>query len=208
MIADVNGDFKANIVFSTNNDSNASLKTDAGIEVFKDSLDNWVSTRPVWNQHSYHITNVGLVGEIPVVENDNWKTPMGSPYNSYRNNVQGASDFCAPDLALYDLDFDAAVCLDKLELSVYVTNQGCLGVGPGLRVSFYEEVNGLLGTVQTQGALVAGGTEKVSLTVPGAFASVTVWAVVDDDGMGGGVLNECDEANNSLPKSQLCVPPG
>ncbi len=57
VIADVNGDFKANIVFSTNNDSNASIKTDAGIEVFKDSLDNWVSTRPVWNQHTYHITN-------------------------------------------------------------------------------------------------------------------------------------------------------
>ena len=34
------------------------LVTDAGIEVFKDSLDNWVSTRPVWNQHTYHITNV------------------------------------------------------------------------------------------------------------------------------------------------------
>ncbi len=58
VIADVDGDFKANIVFSTNNDSDAALKTDAGIEVFKDSLDNWVSTRPIWNQHTYHITNV------------------------------------------------------------------------------------------------------------------------------------------------------
>jgi len=62
VIADVNGDFKADIVFSTNNDTNVSLVTDAGIEVFKDSLDNWVSTRPVWNQHTYHITNViGIV---------------------------------------------------------------------------------------------------------------------------------------------------
>jgi hypothetical protein len=57
VIADVNGDFKADIVFSTNNDTNASLVTDAGVEVFKDKLDNWVSTRPVWNQHTYHITN-------------------------------------------------------------------------------------------------------------------------------------------------------
>ena len=31
---------------------------------------------------------------------------------------------------------------------------------------------------------------------------------LDDDGMGGGVLNECDEVNNSLPMSTLCVPPG
>jgi len=208
VIADVNGDFKANIVFSTNNDSAASLVTDAGIEVFKDSLDNWVSTRPVWNQHTYHITNVGLLGDIPVNEQDNWTTPVGDPYNSYRNNVQGASDFCAPDLLPYDLNFDAAVCADKLELSVYVANQGCLGVGPGVNVSFYEEKLGLLGTVQTQGPLVAGGAELVKLTVPGKFDSVTVWAAVDDDGMGNGKLNECVEDNNSAPETTVCIPPG
>ena len=208
VIADVNGDFKADIVFSTNNDSMASLVTDAGIEVFKDSLDNWVSTRPVWNQHTYHITNIGLVGEVPQPETNNWSTPMGDPYNSYRNNVQGASDFCAPDLIPYDLDFDAGVCADQLDLSVFVANQGCLGVGPGVNVSFYEEQMGLLGTVQTQGPLVAGAAEQVKLSVPGKFDSATVWAVADDDGMGKGVLNECAEENNSLPKSQVCVPPG
>jgi len=139
------------------------------------------------------------------MEDNNWST-----YNSYRNNVQGASDFCAPDLIPYDLDFDAGVCSENLDLSVFVANQGCLGVGPGVNVSFYEENMGLLGTVQTQGTLAAGAAEKVSLSIPGKFESVTVWAVADDDGlgMGMGVLNECDEVNNSLPKSQLCIPPG
>ena len=208
VIADVNGDFKADIVFSTNNDTMASIVTDAGVEVFKDSLDNWVSTRPVWNQHTYHITNTGLLGEIATTEQDNWTTPNGDPYNSYRNNVQGASDFCAPDLAVYDLDFDAAVCTNSLDLSVVVANNGCLGVGPGVNVSFYEEMIGLLGTVQTQGALPPGAAEKVSLQYPGMFDSVTVYAVVDDDGMGNGQLNECDEVNNSSPMSEVCVPPG
>ncbi len=208
VIADVDGDFKANIVFSTNNDSQAAIVTDAGIEVFKDSLDNWVSTRPVWNQHTYHITNVGLVGEIADTEQNNWTTPMGAPYNSYRNNVQGASDFCAPDLLPYDLNFDAALCMNQLDVSVYVANQGCLGVGPGVNVSFYEEVLGLLGTVQTQGPLVAGAAELVKLSVPGKFVSVNVWAVVDDDGMGNGQLNECIEDNNSAPMATLCIPPG
>ena len=59
VIADVDGDFKAEIVFSTNNDSG--FKLDAGIEVWGEIRDNWVSTRPVWNQHSYHITNVNPV---------------------------------------------------------------------------------------------------------------------------------------------------
>ncbi|HRI09088.1 MAG TPA: VCBS repeat-containing protein, partial [Nannocystaceae bacterium] len=59
VIADVDGDFKAEIIFPTNNDSQYSY--DAGIEVWGDTLDNWVTTRPVWNQHPYHITSVGLV---------------------------------------------------------------------------------------------------------------------------------------------------
>lgn len=208
VIADVNGDFKADIVFATNNDSTASLVTDAGIEVFKDSLDNWVSTRPIWNQHTYHITNVGLVGEIPVVENNNWTTPAGNPYNSYRNNVQGAADFCAPDLVPYDLTFDAQACASGLKVSVWVANQGCLGVGPGVNVAFYEQNVGLLGVVQTKGALVAGAAEQVTLEYPEALDSVTVWAVADDDGSGNGVLNECIEDNNSAPQKKICVPPG
>jgi hypothetical protein len=44
--------------------------------------------------------------------------------------------------------------------------------------------------------------------VPGKFDSVTVWAVVDDDGMGVGLLNECIEDNNSAPESTVCIPPG
>jgi hypothetical protein len=57
VIVDVDGDFKAEIVFPTNNDG-GSGPLDAGLEVWGDSLDNWVTTRPVWNQHTYHITNV------------------------------------------------------------------------------------------------------------------------------------------------------
>jgi len=56
VIADVDGDFKAEIVFPTNNDG--ANKLDSGLEVWGELRDNWVATRPVWNQHSYHITNV------------------------------------------------------------------------------------------------------------------------------------------------------
>ncbi|MBL9100577.1 MAG: VCBS repeat-containing protein, partial [Myxococcales bacterium] len=55
VIVDVDGDFKAEIVFPTNNDGGSGV-LDAGLEVWGDSLDNWVTTRPVWNQHTYHIT--------------------------------------------------------------------------------------------------------------------------------------------------------
>ena len=120
---------------------------------------NYREFRPV-AAHAAHITNVGIVGEIPVKEEPNWSTPMDNPYNSYRRNAQGSADFCAPDLVLYDLKADFATC-PRSELCVWVANQGCLGVGPGVKVAFYEEQLGLLGTAMTQGAIVAGAAELV-----------------------------------------------
>jgi hypothetical protein len=197
-------------VFPTNNDLDWDPNlppVDAGLEVLTDILDNWGPTRPLWTQHTYHITNVGDLCEIPVHEENNWSSPPDHPYNNYRNNFQGVSSFCAPDLVLVDLEFDPADCLEELDVSVHVANQGCLGVGPGVKVTFYDAPNHPLGTVQTKKALVPGAAERVGLAVRGSFVSATVWAVVDDDGDGAGRLNECKEYNNSLPKTQICVPP-
>lgn len=205
VIADVDGDFKAEIVFPTNNDHANAI--DTGLEVWGDSLDNWVSTRPVWNQHSYHITNVGIAGQIPVMEAPNWSTPADKPYNSYRRNAQGDSSktFCAPDLQVGDLDVDYAQC-PELAMTVNVANKGCLGVGPGVQVSFFEKTLGYLGTAQTKGALDAGASEQVSFTFPTMQEPSEIWAVVDDNGMNVGLLNECKEDNNKTPELLVCVP--
>lgn len=201
VVADVDGDFKAELVFSNNSDVSWGL--DGGIEVWEDQLDNWVATRPVWNQHSYHITNVEVDGTIPVTEPDAWDTPG---FNAYRRNAQGLSNFCAPDLALFDLRVDQVVC-PTLDISVDVANLGCLGVGPGVAVSFYEEGAGLLGTVNTVAALPAGASETVTLATGQSIPSATIFAVVDDDGTGTGVLNECDEMNEIEPLL-VCTPVG
>ena len=60
-------------------------------------MDRWVRTRPIWNQHTYHITNINDDGTIPAVEDDNWLSPAGDPFNNYRQNVQDEGIFNAPD---------------------------------------------------------------------------------------------------------------
>jgi len=208
IVADVDGDFKAEIIVSTNNESGQGAIGDAGIEVFEDRLDNWVGTIPIWNQHTYHVTNVEADGGIPSPEPPNWSTPAGNPHNSYRRNGQGELDtLCAPDLSPTDLDVPSLPCPD-LEMSVRVLNLGCLGVGPGVNVSFYNGAT-LLGVVQTQGPIVAGGSETVTLSVPdpgGAPFEITV--TVDDDGEMNGVLNECIEDNNTTAPLEVCKPIG
>jgi choice-of-anchor C domain-containing protein len=75
VVADVDGDGKAEIVGVANGAQN-------GIYVWGDD-ENWVGTRKIWNQHSYHITNINDDGSIPLVEANSWEV-----YNNYRRNQQ------------------------------------------------------------------------------------------------------------------------
>ncbi|MCH9685658.1 MAG: hypothetical protein K0V04_29775 [Deltaproteobacteria bacterium] len=172
------------------------------MEVFEDRLDNWVGTRPIWNQHTYHVTNVEPNATIPQVESPNWTT-----FNSYRRNGQGdLEDLCAPDLVAADLTIPPLPCPD-LEVSVKVLNQGCLGVGPGVDVSLYDSDAGYLTTVQTQGAIPAGGSETLQVPIadPGG-APFNITVVVDDPGNGGGgSFNECIEDNNETGPFEVCT---
>ncbi|MCA9690143.1 MAG: VCBS repeat-containing protein [Nannocystaceae bacterium] len=206
VVADVDGDFKAEIIVSTNNESNQGAIGDAGVEVFEDRLDNWVGTLPIWNQHTYHVTNALADASIPQVEPPNWSVPVGDPYNSYRRNTQGElASNCAPDLVPADLTADTVDCQD-LEMSVKVVNQGCLGVGPGVNVAFYDAEVGLLGVVKTQSAIPAGGSETVSLMAAGPGSPpFEIFVVVDDDGSGNGAFNECLEDNNESVPVDACM---
>ncbi len=210
IVADVDGDFKAEIIVSTNNESGQGAIGDAGIEVFEDRLDNWVGTLPIWNQHSYHVTNVRVDGSIPDVEDPNWTTPVGNPYNSYRRNGQGSLEaLCAPDLTAADLTLDQFSCTEaELDLSVKIINEGCLGVGPGVNVSLYED-GALLQTFVTEAAIPAGGTLTLELPIaPPADPPYSFTVVVDDDGMSMGAFNECIEDNNDTGPVEGCEPIG
>lgn len=200
VIADVDGDFKAELVFATSNEAgflDPALLGDAGIEVWADRLDNWVPTRPVWNQHSYHITNVGLLGEIPRVEAPSWASPPEAPFNSYRRNAQGDREtFCAPDLVVRDLEQDRRAC-PILEVVATVINQGCLGVGPGVPVVLRDEAGGILGTASTPVPLGPGSGVEIRIRVDFSVAyPASVVAEVDVDPEVGGRFNECREDNN------------
>jgi len=141
-----------------------------------------------------------------LVEASSWLTPEGDPFNNYRCNVQGGSNFCAPNLELFDLRADEIDC-PNLDLSVDVVNIGCLGVGPGVNVSFFSQDLGFLGTVQTKGALAAGAKETVTLEAAQQESSAMIWAIVDEDMLGQGALNECDEDNQS-ETVLVCIPIG
>jgi hypothetical protein len=51
--------------------------------VIRDREDRWIQARRIWNQHTYHVTNVEENGTIPRFEAPSWRS-----LNTYRTNAQ------------------------------------------------------------------------------------------------------------------------
>ncbi|HSN27768.1 MAG TPA: VCBS repeat-containing protein, partial [Kofleriaceae bacterium] len=70
-----------------------------GVRVLADSLDRWVNTRPIWNQHAYSVTNIDQAGKVPRTSQwlQNWKQPG---LNNFRQNTPGDGETAGaiPDL--------------------------------------------------------------------------------------------------------------
>ena len=207
IVVDVDNDGKTEIVMVSEPKDGITATT--GVTVFTDTYNNWVRTRRIWNQHTYHVTNINEDGIVPLREEANWLT-----YNNYRQNVQPEGVFNAPDFQAGDLVADTTDC-DKILLTANVSNEGSYGVRAGLRVSFYvAEPNGMTG----QNIFIGTSTVEKSLS-PGGHATATlewnrkivvgdetitvnmpanVYFVIDEatDESPNGDYNECHEENN------------
>ena len=137
-IADVDNDGHVELVFAVNNYGNYANNT--GIEVY--GVDEcWPDARKIWNQHTYHITNVNDDATVPAFETDNWLL-----YNNYRTQapavpvIEGvAFDPCisecinCPDAAISVASFDPA---GGGLIYTYDTPDGGTIIGAGANVAF------------------------------------------------------------------------
>ncbi|HUU01049.1 MAG TPA: hypothetical protein VM425_06410 [Myxococcota bacterium] len=217
VIADVDGDHNAEIVISENTLMEDAPHKFKGIRVFQDAQDNWVDTRRIWNQHAYHVTNVNENGVIPTTAPSNW---LVAGLNNFRQNVQGAGMFNAPDLTARILGFDAAACMTAgIVIWAEVSNRGSQDTPPGVPVSFYlgDPASGgtLLGTEYTTRMLKPGDGEQVPFVWlnPPLNQPATIYVVADDQGWDAvagkpsGMHSECREDNNiGFLEDVVCTP--
>ncbi len=214
VIADVDADGHADIVAMANDYSGIVCPFDdskqRGIRVFGDELGKWVRTRRVWNQHNYHVTNIEEDGTIPPVESPNWSEPG---LNNFRQNVQPAGQFAAPDLVVRVLPMCSPTEYGAI---ARVRNLGRAPVAPGIPVGFYDgDPQGggiLLGTLLTTKTLEPAQSEDLVLPLDFSDAdfvngSKPVWVVVDD-GMPPHPWTECRIDNNDNQGIVPCAPIG
>jgi hypothetical protein len=83
VVVDVDNDSSAEILVVSNFDPETGGATAPTLQVIRDERDRWIPARRIWNQHTYHVTNVREDGTIPTHEPPSW-----AQLNTYRTNSQ------------------------------------------------------------------------------------------------------------------------
>jgi hypothetical protein len=179
-IADVDNDGHADIV-SPNY---------AGVRVFQHAKNNWAPTRGIWNQHSYHITNINDDGSIPRVQQN--------PTTFHRQQQFEGPPLGTPDLTAGYLQIIDNGIGQPVTLQVRIGNAGLAPSTANLALTFYAgdpTQNGTeLGTV-TLDSFEPGTYQDVQLTnVDSSYLNQEIYAIVDASN----ALEECNEDNNSI----------
>jgi hypothetical protein len=96
VVADIDSDGSAEIVV-VSSERAATLPggtpTIPTVQVIRDAEDRWIPARRIWNQHSYHVTNVREDATIPQFETPHWTL-----LNTWRTNAQlsAGGEVCQP----------------------------------------------------------------------------------------------------------------
>jgi FG-GAP-like repeat len=219
VVVDVDGDFHAEIVTS-NNDyaaitcpmadplfAGVLYAASHGVQVLAQQNDDWAASRPVWNQHAYHITNVddrGLV--LPTIGNPpHWRTEGN---NNFRQNTQG--NLVAQGVA--DLTSQGGLgpvllpcTVTTMSLPMRICNRGQLPIAAGASVRAYaNSPEGiLLCETATAEAIAVGMCVNASCDIVAPLQPLDVAVVVDEDGQ----QIECNDDNNvGILRGVQCVP--
>ena len=190
VIADIDGDGQAEIVVG----SNSGFSSRRGLFVFEGKHDNWAPTRAIWNQHSYHITNINDDGTVPQFEQPSWLS-----HNSYRLNTFAdrdprlLTDITASVLTIHDNGNN-----QPASISVRIGNAGAGDLGSEIGIAFYQGApasNGILLGVVSINSLAKGTYQEIELNnIDSLSGTADIYVIADYDNR----LPECNEVNNRV----------
>jgi hypothetical protein len=90
VVADIDNDGSAEALVVSNVLGQG--QTAPTIQAIRDIEDRWVPARRIWNQHTYHVTNVREDGTIPQYETPHWEQ-----LNTFRTQAQFEGSVCQPE---------------------------------------------------------------------------------------------------------------
>ena len=189
VIADVDRDGNSEIVVGSAGTADSNWD---GITVLGSATDSWAPSRPVWNQHAYHITNVTNDGAIPSSEEPNWET-----WNSFRaaGTEQGPLHW-QPNIVPNAPEICSATCgNDEVTLYLSAGNGGLLATDLSLDASLQRDDGGEAWTGELPPLRSGEGTILGPVVMTredwGTGELMFILDVPDQ-------LEECNESDNTL----------
>ncbi len=205
VIVDLDGDRRAEVVL-TSGDFGFGGWT--GLTVLEDSSNNWVTARPVWNQHAYRPSHVADDLSIPARPDATWIDGE----NGFRQGGSGELlPYDVPDLVPVLVARCEADCPRSSGVVFQVRNSGLGEAEAPIPFAIYG--------VEADGGEFAIVTGAVDDPIPAGWTSASIEVTldddqimpfvalklrIDDDGSGPGEENECDETNNALELPWPC----
>lgn len=204
IVVDADADQHADIIFV----SNAFVEANrggrygkmAGIRMLSGKNKDWADTRNIWNQYSYHITNIDDDLTVPKIALNSWST-----HNTYRRNLLIDRSLAAADLTASFIQIEDNGWFGSSTLNARVGNAGGKRVPAGTPVAFYRiapAINGvaqapvLLHVATLSKALEAGDYEDVAISYSGSLADFGELVVIANDA-GAGI-----ESLSGIPAGQ------
>jgi hypothetical protein len=194
-----------------------------GVKVYRDKLDRWASSRNLWNQNVYSITNINDDGKVP--KTSAWtQNYLQKGMNNFRANRQGATSSDLADIT-GALNPANTCVLNKDGMTVSFTgricNRGLRGVASNMPATFYVGGGdgGPLGMELCRTATmepvptgackdVVCTTDKKNVPPPGS----TITMIVNDAGGSSPgsnrITDECNYENNTATTTvPMCIEP-
>jgi len=182
-----------------------------GIRVYSDIADRWVGSRMIWNQHTYHVTNVNDDGRVPAsgATRRNWRERS---LNNFRTNVQGSAETMRSGDATGAGEGFMCLASGAARLTFRACNRGTAPLPDALPVGLYDRDPAAMGATPVCRAVTPRALDPgqcVTLTCdwarPPEDTAVTLTVVADD----GRTRLECREGNNlGTISGVVCRPPG
>jgi RHS repeat-associated protein len=184
VIADIDNDNSAEIIMPKLNYG------EKGIYVYGSATGSWSNTRKIWNQFSYHVSDINDDGTLPRFEEPLWQKNINCLTQIKKN-----SSACN-DLSASMLTYDNTRCGSNTLLHARIGNCGATALPAGIPIAVYNN-NNLIDSLKLKNALNPGQYEDIACTLSVQLRGVnTVCVAADDDGTGHSGIFESDEQNN------------
>lgn len=199
-IADVDADDQAEILVCHNSFG-------AALSSFGDLTQSWRPARGLWNQHAYDITNINDDLSLPA-----GTTPGFAVHNTWHSAIPSDLGAVGLDLAAELVDVCEEECgAGQVSLTLRLVNASPDDLVDPVQVAIYATLDDEEQLVDSfafadglaTGTASAGIVRELDATALTGASKLRV--VVDDDGAGVGVVEECSEFNNdSFWEGSLC----